>query len=153
MLENRNNPLYREPSNDDPDLHHDPDHRLKLPDDEKIFVEEQPFDQTWIWAMLGLETLAILLPLILTGQPWWVILIGAGVMLMTLVLMSSLKLATRIDDEGIHYRMSPFHWGEKLIPWNDVERVYVREYNSMLEYGGWGMRYGRNGKAFNVRGN
>ena len=153
MLENKNNPLYRKPIGDDHGYDPDPVHRVKLPEDEEIFVEEQPFDHSWIWIMLGLETVAILLPLILTGQAWWVILIGAAVMLMTLVIMSSLKLKSRIDDEGIHYRMSPFHWSDKTIHWAEVDRAYVREYNPMLEYGGWGIRYGRHGKAFNVKGN
>ena len=34
-----------------------------------------------------------------------------------------------------------------------MDQVHVRTYSPVIEYGGWGMRYGRNGTAFNVRGN
>ena len=127
--------------------------QMDLPDDPVLFEESQPFDQSWIWILLGFETVAILLPLILTGQAWWVIMIAAVIMVMTMSLMSSLKLQTRIDDEGIHYRMVPFHWKQRTIRWDEVEQVNVRTYSPMIEYGGWGLRYGRNGNAVNVRGN
>ena len=72
---------------------------------------------------------------------------------MTMALLSSLKLYTRIDAMGVHFRMKPFHFKEQTIPWEDIDQIHVRKYSPILEYGGWGMRYGRNGKAFNVRGN
>lgn len=126
--------------------------RMDLPHDPVIFEETQPFDQSFIWILLGIQVIAILLPLILTGQAWWVILMGAGAMVMTLSLMSSLKLRTRIDDEGIHYRMVPFHLKEKKIRWDEMDQAHVRTYSPIAEYGGWGVRYGRKGTAFNVRG-
>ncbi|MBJ2175825.1 hypothetical protein JBL43_16340 [Aureibaculum sp. A20] len=40
--------------------------------------------------------------------------------------------------------------------WNDISKVYVRKYNAITEYGGWGFRgyiFKTGGKAFNVMGN
>lgn len=39
------------------------------------------------------------------------------------------------------------------IPLKNVVRAYYRAYNPIHEYGGWGIRTGRNGRAFNMRGN
>jgi len=128
--------------------------RVELPgDDESIFQEEQAFDQVWLWVLLGLETVAVLLALILASQPLMVIMVSSIAIVLTMSLMASLKLKTRIDNAGIHYRMVPFHWKEKTIPWEEIDSAYVRKYSAIFEYGGWGMRYGRNGQAFNVRGN
>jgi hypothetical protein len=128
--------------------------RMDLPDEhEVVFQEEQPFDQIWLWAVMGIELFVVLLPLILTGQPFIAIALVMALMVMTFALLGSLKLQTRIDSEGVHYRMRVFHWKEQTIPWQEIDQIYLREYSPIKEYGGWGMRYGRGGKAFNVKGN
>lgn len=38
------------------------------------------------------------------------------------------------------------------IPLKNVVRAYSRTYNPLMEYGGWGIRYGLQGRAFNMRG-
>jgi hypothetical protein len=126
-----------------------------LPDETDIVYEEnQPFDQIWLWVILSMELVLILIPLILTGQSIWFISGMVGIMVLTMALLGSLKLYTRIDAGGVHYRMSIFHWKEQHIPWEEVDQIYVRKYSPILEYGGWGVRYGmRKGRAFNVRGN
>ena len=40
-----------------------------------------------------------------------------------------------------------------MIPWKDIEECYVRQYSPLREYGCWGIRFGLNGKAYNVKGN
>jgi hypothetical protein len=128
--------------------------KVELPDEQMAdFAEVQPFDHVWIWALLGIETLVILLPLILTGQPWWVILVAMSVMALSLSMISALKLRTRIDDYGVHWKMTPFHWKEKTISWEDMDSIHVRTYAPIAEYGGWGIRIGRAGTAYNVKGN
>ena len=130
------------------------DTRVQLPEEYDIaYQEEQHFDQVWVWALLGIELVVLLIPLILTSQPWWTMILSVGVMVLTMGLLASFKLYTRIDSSGIHYRMKPFHWKEQTIPWEDIDQLFVRKYSPILEYGGWGIRYGRNGRAFNLRGN
>ena len=70
-----------------------------------------------------------------------------------IVLISFTQLHTEIGDEGIAYRMQPFHRTWRRIPWEEIERAYVREYKPLREFGGWGVRIGVNGKAYNVKGN
>ena len=130
------------------------DTRVQLPGDaDTAFEEEQSFDQIWIWALMGIELLVLLIPLILTAQPWWTLGLGVGVMVLTMSLLASFKLYSRIDSSGVHYRMKPFHWKEQTIPWEDIDQIYVRKYSPIVEYGGWGIRFGRNGRAYNVKGN
>ena len=130
------------------------DTRVQLPGEyDTAFQEEQSFDQIWVWALLGIELVVMLVPLILTGQPWWTLILSVGVMVLTMVLLASFKLYTRIDSSGVHYRMKPFHFKEQTIIWDDIDQIFVRKYSPILEYGGWGIRFGRNGKAFNMRGN
>ena len=130
------------------------ENRVQLPTDEgMVFEEVQPFDQLWIWILLGVEFLVMMIIFLATGIPWWTIAMILGFMSTTTALMGSLKLYTRIDSEGIHYRMTPFHFKEKAIYWGEVDQIHVRKYSPIKEYGGWGIRYGgKNGRAFNVRG-
>ena len=130
------------------------DNRLALPEDEEVVFEEvQPFDQIWIWLLLGIEMVIIVIALLASGQPLWTAAMGLGAVTISMVLLSSLKLYTRIDSMGVHYRMKPLHFKEQTIPWEDIDLIHVREYSPIKEYGGWGIRYGKSGKAFNVRGN
>lgn len=130
------------------------DKRMELPDDEEMVFEElQPFDQLWIWAFLGIELVVIVIALLQSGEPFWSAAVGLGVMTLTMALLGSLKLYTRLDSAGVHFRMKPFHFREQMIPWDEIDQIYVRKYSPIMEYGGWGIRYSRNGKAYNVRGN
>lgn len=64
------------------------------------------------------------------------------------------KLETSYDENGITYRFFPFHLKEKTINWNLIKEAYIRKYEPLNEYGGWGVRNGwSNGKAYNVSGN
>lgn len=123
------------------------------PDDAEYFVEEQRFDQIWLWAIMGIQLLIVMIPLILTGQDWWSIIIAFLAIVLGMALLGSLSLRTRMDEEGVHFKMKLFHWRERTIPWDDIEQIHVREYSPVSEYGGWGMKYGRSGWAYNVRGN
>ena len=67
------------------------------------------------------------------------------------------KLTTRIDEKGIHYKFFPFHWSLKVIKWNEINKAYVRTYDAISEYGGWGLKGGAlwntsKGKAINISG-
>ncbi len=71
-----------------------------------------------------------------------------------LILFYFLKLKTEIDERGIQYQFLPFHFSTKKIAWTAIQNCYVRTYNPIMEYGGWGYRtsFGK-GSAFNVKGN
>jgi hypothetical protein len=132
---------------------------------EKIFTERQHFRQIWLWALLiGINGLFIygLVSQVFFGQTFGdnpmsngqLIFATVGVFLLTLLFVF-LRLDTAIQHDGIYYRYLPFQWKYKKITWDRISKVYVRQYNPLTEYGGWGLRIGLFGKgqAFNVSGN
>jgi hypothetical protein len=64
-----------------------------------------------------------------------------------------MNLYTRIDEEGIHYKLFPFILKEKTITWKEMKNIYVREYSPIGEYGGWGLRGLGSNRALNIYGN
>jgi hypothetical protein len=76
------------------------------------------------------------------------------VLVVLLILFCMAKLETRVRSDGLYVRFFPFHIGFKKFFFEDFSRYYTREYHPVLEYGGWGIRYGlKSGKAYNVEGN
>ncbi|HEX5625625.1 MAG TPA: DUF6141 family protein, partial [Saprospiraceae bacterium] len=67
----------------------------------------------------------------------------------------SVRLETHIKEDGLYVRLFPFHLSVLKFKWADLRRCYIRQYNPILEYGGWGLRWGLfgKGKAYNIAGN
>ena len=68
-----------------------------------------------------------------------------------LLLFLNLKLKTRIYADSIELHYSPVK--RKYFLRSEIVRTEVVSYQPIAEYGGWGFRYGRGGKAWNVSGN
>ncbi|MDH3269550.1 MAG: DUF6141 family protein [Ignavibacteria bacterium] len=131
---------------------------------EIYFKEEQRFRQVWLWAIV-LLTCAIpwvgMIIQIILGQKvgnnpapdvliiliWLVFGVGFP------VFFYSLKLITEVRKDGIHFRFFPFHRKFKIYSYDEIDSYSVREYKPIREFGGWGIRYGLGGKAYNVYGN
>jgi hypothetical protein len=62
-----------------------------------------------------------------------------------------MKLTVRLDDAGLHVRFFPLV--KRDIPLEEIARWEARTYRPILEYGGWGIRCGWKGMAYNVSGN
>lgn len=136
----------------------------------KVFIEKQKFSQTWLWVLMafsGVMPIAILgvglYVQIGLGKPFGnnpmsdgglitVFLLTLALMVGMLLLFAFSTLELRIDKRDLHIRFIPFIVKEKVIPWTSVENWEVVKYNPIREYGGWGLRYGKSGKAYNVKG-
>jgi hypothetical protein len=130
---------------------------------EILFNEEQRFGQWWLWLILlainGFSLSKFFLKI--TGQSFdhqingTELLIFMIVNLLLLFLFLNLRLETIIKEDGIYVRFFPFHLSFIHFKWERISESFVREYNPILEYGGWGMRFGffGKGKAYNVSGN
>lgn len=123
----------------------------------RIFKEEQRFTQTWLIIIIVISLivpLAIILKEIdklSTSE----IIISIGTIILASGLIFLFKLTTRIDEKGIHYKFFPFHLKFKTVVWNDIENAYMRTYDAISEYGGWGIRggalwYKAKSKAINI---
>ena len=129
----------------------------------KIFLEEQKFTQAWLHILLIISFIVAATIIVMdykvatTNTNLVEPIIAFGSMLLVYVLIFSLKLKTRIDENGIEFRFIPFHFTARSINWNEIERVYTRKYDAITEYGGWGMKGGmfwrkNKGVAYNVKG-
>lgn len=133
---------------------------------EPLFTEQQGFLRPWWWALALLAvfiigTLAVAisafarLPARHPVSPASMKMVLAVVPLSFLLVVGIsawLRLDTRLDTQGITYRMRPLGW--RRLQWSDVVRAHVRKYAPIAEYGGWGIK-GRSFKnyAYNVSGN
>lgn len=136
-----------------------------------IFKEIQKFKQLWIWIILLTAGLICAGTFgygfyiqIIQGQKFGnkpmsdnelIIVFISVIILFVLIflLIGFAKLTTVIDKNGIEYRFFPLHFRTHRIEWNSVEKYEVIKYHPIRDYGGWGIRYGRKGKAYNVSGN
>lgn len=75
--------------------------------------------------------------------------------LATWLLILSIKLVVKYNDNGIRFRYFPFILKEKTIFWSEIESLEICTYKPIKEFGGWGIRYGFGikGRAFTVSGN
>lgn len=130
----------------------------------KIFKEEQRFTQPWILVLLlasGTIPIIIVLSTYMMDDSQVTlteVIATISITLLVSILIFLFKLTTRIDETGIHYQFFPFHLKLKTIPWNEIEKAYIRTYDAISEYGGWGLKGGffwkkSKGTAINVSGN
>jgi len=133
------------------------------------FSEVQRFRQTWIWVLILPISLFLIILFgygmvkqLILGHSWgsrplsdtalaimgplW-ILFGIGLA----YLFYSMKLITEVRNDGLYIRFFPLT--HQKIPFEDIRRCEVRTYSPIREFGGWGIRYGRKAKAYNVSGN
>ncbi len=132
-------------------------------DKEILFKETQRFRQWWIWISLLAFYVFLIYKTFLQfykNEPFgYHPLSNFGLLFLlccTLLfnwLFYFLRLETAFTREGIYVRFFPFHLKFKFIDWNIIRQAYIRKYNPLLEFGGWGIRYGFAGKAYNVSGN
>jgi hypothetical protein len=129
----------------------------------RIFIEEQRFNQLWITVLIivsMLVPLGIILGTYIKDPSNFSVeklVLILGITILTPGIIFLFKLYSRIDETGIHYKFFPFHWSYKIIEWHDLDKVYVRKYDGLIEYGGWGLKGGTlwnkaEGKALNVSG-
>ena len=118
--------------------------------DKTIFYEKQQFRHVWIWLILILILLILLIPIIsgVFGVFLNIILLMIGYCFIWL--FYSMKLITEIKKDGIQITFTPFT--NFIIPFNKIRSYKIREYRPILEYGGWGIRINRTGKAYTVSG-
>jgi hypothetical protein len=135
-----------------------------------VYREQQKFRQPWLWILFGCITLPILALLgyglyqqLVLDQPFGTNPVGdrelvamfAGIIVLhTLViaLFWYARLDVEVTDEHIAIRFRPFHLRPRRIPLKNITDARARKYSAIGEYGGWGIRIGMKGWAYNVSG-
>ena len=129
-----------------------------------IFHEKQKFRQPWIWIGLFAFLLIQLYGLvqqIFFNIPFgnkpasnltFIIIFILYIGLMFLFKIINLNVEIR---EDIYIRFYPLQKSFTKISIKDIKKYYIRTYNPIVDYGGWGIRYGlrSRGLVYNVSGN
>ncbi|TWI84499.1 hypothetical protein LX66_4869 [Chitinophaga japonensis] len=68
------------------------------------------------------------------------------------LLMTKARLKLEINDQEIHYQFRPFHLSRRTITRSQVDALTVVSYDPLSDYGGWGIRKGREGWAYTTAG-
>ena len=115
----------------------------------ELFEENQRFTQWWLWVILISFPIMSVGPFDENEINLYYVLIGAGIPL----LFYTFQLRIKVSTEGLHYQFFPFHFKAHTIEIEDIEKIKATEYSPLKEYGGWGIKFGFGGKAYNVSGN
>lgn len=100
-----------------------------------------------------------LLEQLVFGRPWgnrpmsdaMLVIVSSAVILLVgapIYSLNTLRLITRVEQAGVCIRLYPFPG--TVIPFTDILSCEARTYRPLYEYGGWGIKYGLSGKAYNV---
>lgn len=128
-----------------------------------LHVEVQRFTQPWLVLLVGAVaafTWIVAIAQLIFGQPVgtnpasdagmvaiWVLV---GVALPALFLLANLR--TEVREHAICIRFTPFHLRYRCFRYADIRSIRARRYRPLREYGGWGLRLGPSGWAYNVSG-
>jgi len=137
---------------------------MELNGNYSMFREIQKFRQLWVWILVmfvgaiawygGVQQIVLKKPFGNNPAPdaimimLWVIFGG-----LFPVFFFSLKLVTEVRSDGLYIRFFPLLFHEHKISFEEIKSYEIRTYSAMKEYGGYGIRYGKNGKAYNISGN
>lgn len=117
-----------------------------------MFIEKQSFREKFLGTYLSFIAFTVFVFLVF---PEWS-MISVPVLLIIGLAISLLyfaELHTRVEYDGVHIKFFPLHLSERLITWDEIQEFEAEEYNPVLEFGGWGVRWRLKKIAYNVRGN
>lgn len=130
-----------------------------------LYSEVQRFNQWWIWLpLIGFNAFigyGVIMQVVLNNQfgdkPMsnLGLILFFGLSIALLLLFMFIRLETIVGREGIFIRFYPFNLKYRYFKWVDVQRIYIRKYRPLFEYGGWGIKYSiiGKGKAITISGN
>lgn len=129
-----------------------------------LFSEVQKFRQAALWAFMVVLTVGMTGLLgFLASSVGRTQQAGIGIRLLflaplvlifaVLVLIYTAGLETQVREDGLFVRFWPFQRAFQEVPIEDVTSKEVITFRPLKDWGGWGIRLGRKGKAYIVSGN
>ncbi len=134
-----------------------------------MYTEEQQYRQGWVWGLLiatcllmtGMFGYGMVQQLVL-GKPWGdrpmsdtaLIITGSSTILFVVLIawmFLVLKMITEVREDGVYIAFVPIT--TRRVGFEEIETCEARTYRPIREFGGWGIKFGRGGRAFNVSGN
>ena len=128
------------------------------------YVETQYFRQKWLWGimMMGESILLVCIFPVLRStntdnfnmiQFLFIMLVWLFFIVVFPLWIFLIRLDTQVLSDGIFLRFRYLHIKWILLPFSEISKAESITYNPLRDYGGWGIRYGPKGKAYNVHGN
>jgi len=114
-----------------------------------LFNENQKFSQWWLWLILLSFPVFALYPFEVNNLNFNYIVVSIAI----LVFFYFLELRVFITEEGLYYQFFPIHIKKHVIKFTEIKKIEAVKYKPIIDYGGWGIKHGFNGKAYNVSGN
>ncbi len=130
-----------------------------------LFKEKQNIKPRWVWILFTFLLLIFIYTIVMQvflGKPVGnepasasVMWLNGGLLLLVFLLIKNMVLLIEVRDDALYYKYSPIYRKWRKIDYDNIKKVYIRKYNAISEYGGYGIRFGISGKgrALNVRGN
>jgi hypothetical protein len=133
------------------------------------YREVQKFRQPWVWCLvLGSAGLMLwifgygIVQQMVHGRPWGnnpmsdtglvvTALISLSVSLGLVWLFLAMSLEVQVRSDGVFLHFKPLK--RRTIAYSEIASVEAVQYRPVVHYGGWGIRRGRHGWAYNVSGN
>jgi hypothetical protein len=123
----------------------------------EIIYQEKSSMKLWAFILIPLISVVVLLDFLINNSPkftqdpeaQWTIIIP----ILAFLLMYFIKLEWKFTVSEFRYRFSPFIIKERIIPYSDIQTMSVMKINPLFEFGGWGLRRGKLGKAYTTEGN
>jgi len=120
-----------------------------------VFNENQKFNKIIIWVIMIISlSLVLLIPFLslveknITNGIWASLIGVAGV----ITLLASIKMQIRIDRNKLMFRYIPFINSWKTYSFDEIQEIKLIKYNSLREFGGWGIRYNFDSWLYNTGG-
>lgn len=113
------------------------------------FIEKQQLKLWWLYILLGIETIIVCSLMFLSKDKMtWQEITSSHYLPIFAILLPYLivyvvtknSFTIKIDVNGINYRYWPFA-RNKFLAWQQIEKLYIRKFDALGEYGGWGYRY------------
>jgi hypothetical protein len=111
--------------------------------------------QKFLRGLTGVFALALLVNLLWQGgqaSGFTGAIFIAGACCLLAVFLLSFRLITQVRTDGIYVRYAPLQPSFTRYAWTDIREVYLRRFNALPEYGGWGIRIGPAGRGYIVAG-
>ena len=128
-----------------------------------IFKEIQSVRSQWIWGLVLIPIVVCLYGMIqqLIFKKTWgnnpmsdtgLLIVGLIVIIGLPLFMFLNRLEIQVSSYGVYYRYRPFHFQYQRIPKENLVSYQIVHYQPLRDYGGWGIRYGKYGKAYTLSG-
>lgn len=126
---------------------------------EALFTESQQFRQLWLWGLMLVVLLVVAGGAFTAFKsqtvPTWPKALMAGAVVLMLAVIAALysaELRTQVKPDGVYIRFFPFHLSAVRISAEELKTAEAVEYHPVRDYGGWGIRWSSQGKAYSVGG-